>query len=100
MRKLLTLTAIGYMAAGLLTGCSLGAAVVRQAPVPATPAAAPVDTRPDCAPGAEVVVWYTESTPCDLDGSQTLVLLGLPNEAACDQHGGRWVYEACEDVDY
>ena len=86
---------------------ALGGLIVAGACAPAygpspveAPVAPAVAVRPDCAPGVDVVVWAWESTPCDLDGSQTLVELGLPNEAACDDRGGVWVYEACEGVDY
>ena len=97
MRKLLTLTAIGYMAAGLLTGCSLAASQL-----PTTPAPAPApDNGVDRCPPGDVVVWDGDPITCDLvGGMHTLVVLGMPNEAACDDAGGRWVYEACEDVDY
>lgn len=54
---------------------------------------------PPCAAGAEVIVHGNEPTPCNLDGSNTLVILNI-TEAACDQVGGRWVYEACEDADF
>jgi len=52
-----------------------------------------------CQPGVEIVIEWDQPAPCDLDGSQTLVLLG-GTEAHCESVGGRWVYEACEDVDY
>jgi len=57
-------------------------------------------SKPTCEAG-EIVVWASEEVPCDLVGNvNTLTILGLPNEAACDQHGGAWVYEACDLVDF
>jgi hypothetical protein len=39
-----------------------------------------------CPTDAIVVVHATQPTPCDLDGSQTLVLVGL-DQAGADHHG-------------
>lgn len=60
--------------------------------------------RPPCEEGAEIVVWSWESTPCDLDGSQVLTLLGMTPEE-CDHSGGRFELVAegpdeCARVDY
>ena len=78
----------------MLAGC---ATVV---PTFETPGPAPDNGVDRCPPG-EVVVWDGDPIGCDLvGGMHTLVVLGMPNEAACDHAGGRWVYEACEDVDF
>lgn len=46
----------------------------------------------------EVVVWMGEPVP-DLRAGDSLVVLGA-TEAWCDDAGGTWVYEACEEVDF
>lgn len=71
------------------------AALASCAPAHCAPPAGP----PPCATGVTVVVWDGQPTPCDLDGSQTLTVLGT-SEQACADMGGRWWYEACEDRDY
>ena len=58
-------------------------------------------TAPDGAcVGHEVTVWRDQPVPCDVRPPQVLTVLGLPNEPACDDLGGTWVYEACVGVDY
>ena len=74
-----------------LAGCAL--------PVVAKPAPAGPPPKPACEAGAEIVVWGDDATPCDLDGSNTLTVLGIP-ESECDHIGGHFEYEACVDADF
>ena len=89
MRKFITLP---FIALAGVTGCAMPA-VQRGLPTPA-PA-----TMPAC-PAGEVVVHGDEPVGCNLIGGvNTLTILNI-TEAACDDAGGRWWYEACLDADF
>lgn len=64
-----------------------------------TPTAPAVRLSPYC-PAGEVVVHGDDPTPCDLRGNvNTLTVLDItPTE--CDDIGGVWIYEACENADF
>jgi hypothetical protein len=50
--------------------------------------------------GRSVYVWRNDPTPCDVRPPQRLHIVGRIGKAACDQHGGRYGYGICWDVDY
>ncbi len=58
---------------------------------------------PLCESGSIQTVMLGEPVGCDLDGSQTLVVMYMP-EVECDRAGGQWVKvrgtALCADVDY
>lgn len=99
-RKFAIATAIAAVAVTATACCPATARLTAPAVQrPANAAVAAPGSKPACDPGV-ITVRVDQETPCDLiGGSNTLTVLG-GTEADCDQSGGRWYYEACENVDF